>query len=107
MGVPQTMEQAFAMLRTRGTATVVGVARPEYRMSIPAVDLLLEKRLQGTKLGSSRFRLDIPLFCRLYLDGRIRLDDLLSARISLDDVNAAMDALDDPVGARSVITFPA
>ena len=106
VGIPATIEQAFAMLRTRGTATVIGVARPEHRVSIPAVELLLEKRLQGTKLGSSRFRLDIPLYCRLYLDGRIRLDDLLSAHIALADVNGAMEELDAGLAARSVITFP-
>jgi S-(hydroxymethyl)glutathione dehydrogenase/alcohol dehydrogenase len=106
VGIPATIEQAFAMLRTRGTATVIGVARPEHRVSIPALDLLLEKRLQGTKLGSSRFRLDIPLYCQLYLDGRLRLDDLLSAEIGLAEINGAMDAFDAAAGVRSVIAFP-
>jgi S-(hydroxymethyl)glutathione dehydrogenase / alcohol dehydrogenase len=105
VGIESTIEQAFAMLDTMGTATVVGVARPDRRVQIPAVDLLLEKRLQGTKMGSSRFRLDIPLYCQLYLDGRLDLDSLLSETVPLEGVNDALVALDKPVGARTLITF--
>lgn len=105
VGVPATIEQAFRMLDTMGTATVVGVAHPDAKVSITAADLLLEKRLQGTKMGSTRFRLDIPLYCQLYLDGRLELDALLSERIPLTDVNAALARIDNPLGARAVLTF--
>ncbi len=107
VGIGPTIEQAFRMLDTRGTATVVGVAHPDLRVSIPAVDLLLEKRLQGTKMGSTRFRLDIPFYCELYLEGRLKLDELLSETISLDEVPRALADLDNPTGARSVVTFGA
>lgn len=107
VGIGATIAQAFAMLDTRGTATVVGVAHPDLRVPIPAAELLLEKRLQGTKMGSTRFRLDIPLYCRLYLDGRLKLDELLSETISLDEVPRALADLDNPTGARSVVTFDA
>jgi S-(hydroxymethyl)glutathione dehydrogenase/alcohol dehydrogenase len=93
------------MLDTMGTATVVGVARPEMHVRIPAIELLLEKKLQGTKMGSSRFRLDVPLYCRLYLDGRLDLDALLTETIPLAGVNDALAALDKPIGARTIITF--
>lgn len=105
VGIGPTIEQAFAMLDTRGTATVVGVAHPDLRVQIPAAELLLEKRLQGTKMGSTRFRLDIPFYCDLYLDGRLKLDELLSETITLDEVPRALAALDNPTGARSVVAF--
>ena len=105
VGIAATMEQAFQMLDTQGTATVVGVARPDVQVRVPATDLLLEKRLQGSKMGSSRFRIDIPLYCRLYLDGRLKLDELLSARVPLTEVNRALADLDNPLGARTVLTF--
>jgi S-(hydroxymethyl)glutathione dehydrogenase/alcohol dehydrogenase len=105
VGIETTIEQAFAMLDTKGTATVVGVARPEMTVRIPATDLLLEKRLQGTKMGSTRPRQDIPLYCQLYLDGRLMLDELLSETLPLDRVNDALSALDNPLGARTVLTF--
>jgi S-(hydroxymethyl)glutathione dehydrogenase/alcohol dehydrogenase len=105
VGISATIEQAFRMLDTMGTATVVGVARPEVEVRISATDLLLEKRLQGTKMGSTRFRLDIPLYAQLYLDGRLKLDELLSERLPLHGVNAALAQLDNPTGARAVLTF--
>jgi S-(hydroxymethyl)glutathione dehydrogenase / alcohol dehydrogenase len=105
VGIQPTIEQAFAMLDTMGTATVVGVARPEMEVRIPAVELLLEKRLQGTKMGSTRFRLDVPLYCQMYMDGRLLIDELLSETMRLDRVNEALDRLDNPVGARTVLTF--
>jgi S-(hydroxymethyl)glutathione dehydrogenase / alcohol dehydrogenase len=37
------------MLDTMGTATVVGVARDDILVRIPATELLLEKRIQGTR----------------------------------------------------------
>jgi S-(hydroxymethyl)glutathione dehydrogenase/alcohol dehydrogenase len=105
VGRAETIEQAFAMLRTGGTATVVGVVQEGVTVAIPPRELLMEKRLQGTQMGSGRFRLDVPFYCRLYLSGRLLLDEMLSARIGLDDVNRALDTLDDFDGARSVIEF--
>lgn len=105
VGIESTIEQAFAMLDTMGTATVIGVARPEMQVRIPAVQLLLEKRLQGTKMGSTRPRIDVPLYCQMYLDGRLMLDELLSDVAPLAKVNEALNGLDNPIGARTVLTF--
>jgi S-(hydroxymethyl)glutathione dehydrogenase/alcohol dehydrogenase len=105
VGRPETVEQALAMLRVRGTTTLVGVPAPSSRISVPPMDLMAEKRLQGSNMGSSRYRLDIPFFVGLYLAGRLRLDELVSQRIALADVNDALDGIDDTTGARSVITF--
>jgi S-(hydroxymethyl)glutathione dehydrogenase/alcohol dehydrogenase len=105
VGSAATIQQAFAMTRTYGTTTVIGVTRPEEVISVPAYELMQEKRLQGSRLGSSAFRLDIPLYCRLYLDGRLMLDELVSETIALPDVNAALAALDGSDAARSVIAF--
>jgi S-(hydroxymethyl)glutathione dehydrogenase / alcohol dehydrogenase len=105
VGSAATIQQAFAMTRTYGTTTVIGVTRPEEVISVPAYELMQEKRLQGSRLGSSAFRLDIPLYCRLYLDGRLMLDELVSDTIALPDVNAALTALDGSDAARSVIAF--
>jgi S-(hydroxymethyl)glutathione dehydrogenase/alcohol dehydrogenase len=104
VGIAPTIEQAFAMLDVRGTATVVGAARPEIEVRLRAVEFLREKRLQGCVMGSARFRLDIPLYAQLYLDGRLKLDELLSERLPLDGVNAALNQLDNPLVARTVLT---
>jgi S-(hydroxymethyl)glutathione dehydrogenase/alcohol dehydrogenase len=104
VGRPATIEQACAMTRTRGTITVIGLPRPGERVQIPGDTFFSEKRLQGSKMGS-RFLLDIPWYCRMYLSGRLMLDELISQELSLSDVNRGLGALDSSDLARSVITF--
>lgn len=106
VGRPDTIEAAFDMLRVRGTATVVGVPRPDSRLTLSPMGLFGERRLQGANMGAANARLDIPMLAELYLSGRLMLDELVSARISLDDVNSALDNIDDSTGARSVVVFP-
>jgi len=108
VGLGATMEQAFAMAGVRGQVTVVGVARPEEKITLPAAALVTtEKRVQGSRLGSGDFRLDVPLYCDLYLRGRLMLDELISEVIDLSDVTRGLEQLDGSDGARSVIRFSA
>ncbi len=44
-------------------------------------------------MGSNRFRLDMPRYVDLYLQGQLKLDEMISARLPLDQVNDALDAL--------------
>ena len=105
IGLKKTAEQAFAMLRKGGTATVIGMIPEGERIELPGSDFLDEKKIQGSNMGSNRFRVDIPRYVDLYLTGRLRLDELVSARIALDDVNHGFDAMRRGEVARSVITF--
>ena len=94
------------MLRQSGTATVIGMIPPGQKIQVTGEDLVFgEKRLQGSNMGSNRFRIDIPLYIDLYLGKRLNLDDLVSARISLDEVNDGYAALARGEVARSVIMF--
>jgi S-(hydroxymethyl)glutathione dehydrogenase/alcohol dehydrogenase len=56
-------------------------------------------------MGSNQFRVDMPRYVELYLQGRLKLDELVSARIGLDGLNAAFQALRDGSVARSVVVF--
>lgn len=47
----------------------------------------------------------MPMLARFYLDGRIKLDELISRRIPLDKASDALAEIDDYTGARSVIVF--
>jgi len=56
-------------------------------------------------MGSNQFKRDIPMLANLYLQGRLKLDELVAAQITLDDVNAGYDAMRRGTEARSVIVF--
>jgi S-(hydroxymethyl)glutathione dehydrogenase/alcohol dehydrogenase len=47
----------------------------------------------------------MPRYVDLYLDGRLNLDEMISARLRLEDVNTAFDKMKAGQVARSVITF--
>jgi S-(hydroxymethyl)glutathione dehydrogenase/alcohol dehydrogenase len=106
VGRAVTIEQAFAMTGVCGTTTVVGVAPPDALVGLPALALMAaEKRVQGSRLGSGNFRLDVPLYSEMYLRGQLKLDELISEVIGLEDVNRGLAELDGSDGARSVIHF--
>ena len=105
IGLKIAAEQAFQMLRAGGTATVIGMIPPGDMVTIHGVDFLSEKKIQGSMMGSNRFRVDMPRFVDFYLQGRLHLDDLVSNRIQLADINEGMAALETGEVARSVIMF--
>jgi len=78
---------------------------PGQMVEVHGADLLTEKKLQGSFMGSNRFRVDMPRFVDFYLQGKLHLDDMISRRIKLKDINDAFTALGTGEVARSVIMF--
>ena len=105
VGLKLTAEQCFRMLRRGGTATLIGLIPEGEKIELLGTSFLDERRIQGSSMGSNRFRIDIPRYVDFYLAGKLKLDELISARIGLDDVNAGYDALKRGEVARSVIVF--
>ncbi len=105
IGLKVTAEQAFGMLRNGGTATVIGMIPPGDMISLHGPEFLFEKKIQGSMMGSNRFRVDMPRFVDLYLQGKLHLDDMVSSRIRLEDINDAMAQLETGEIARNVIVF--
>ena len=105
IGLAATVEQCWAMLRPAGVATILGVIGATAKISLGGADLLLEKRLQGSMLGSARAQEDIPALVELYMQGRLKVDELISKRIRLEQINEAFDALERGEVARCVIVF--
>ena len=105
IGLKTTTEQAFKMIKNGGTATVIGMIPVGTMVEIHGPEFLREKKLQGSSMGSNRFRVDMPRFVDFYLAGKLRLDDMISDRIRLEDVNDALGALETGEVARNVIVF--
>src|SRR5580658_3116250 len=105
IGLKATAEQAFAMLRTGGTATVIGLLPLGDKIEVPGFALFGERKLQGSRMGSNRFRVDMPRLVDLYLQGRLKLDELVSSRITMAEVNEGFAAMKGGEVARSVIVF--
>lgn len=107
IGLKVTAEQALSMAKAGGGAFLIGLQKPGSKIEIETMGQLIfaEKRLQGVWMGSTNFKRDIPTYAKLYKEGRLNLDDLVSSEISLDQVQQAYDKLKQGnVIARSVIT---
>src|SRR5215831_16236959 len=106
IGLPATVRQAVRMTLKGGTTVMVGVVPAGTNVELPGADITLrEKTILGCMMGSNRFRLDMPRYVDLYLQGRLKLNEMISARLPLAQVNDAVDALREGRAARSVIVF--
>lgn len=109
IGRSDTAVQAYHSIRPGGTAVVVGAAKPDDTMTIPMISLLQEKTLKGSFYGSfygsARPSVDMPRLLDLYMNKRLKLDELVSRRITLEEINAAFDWIEKGEVARSVIVY--
>jgi len=105
IGLKKAAEQAYECIRPGGTATIVGMIPVGQKVEIDGPSLLSEKKLQGSSMGSNRFRVHMPQYIELYQQGRLKLDEMITRRIKLEDVNEAFRAMKAGEVARSVIMF--
>ncbi len=62
VGLKRSAEQAWEMLEHGGTATVIGMIPVGTKIELHGVDFLFEKKIQGSSMGSNRFRVDMPRY---------------------------------------------
>ncbi|HUK58048.1 MAG TPA: Zn-dependent alcohol dehydrogenase [Stellaceae bacterium] len=105
VGVAKIVRQAIESLAIRGTATIVGVLPPDAMIEFPWMAIRPECKVQTCRMGSNRFRSDIPLYLDFYRQGRLMLDEMVSRRGRLSDINEAFRAMKAGEVARTVLTF--
>ncbi len=106
IGAAAVIQQAYLSLKRGGAVVVVGVVPMGMEVSVPGMMLSLEeKSLLGCLYGSANVQRDMPLLIDLYMQKRLKIDELVSKRIKLEDVNAAFDAMEKGEVARSVIVY--
>ena len=94
------------MIHKGGTLVLVGVVPFGTNLELNGLDIVLQgKSVIGSMMGGNRFRIDMPRYVDFYLDGRLKLDEMISQRFALDDVNKAFDAMKAGQVARGVITL--
>jgi Zn-dependent alcohol dehydrogenase len=59
----------------------------------------------GTKMGSARPADDIPRLVALYEDGRLKLDELVTATYPLEAIDDAVTSMRRGEAVRNVIVF--
>lgn len=105
IGNQETMAQAIMSTRKMGTACIVGQAPDTAILSFPANILYDERRIIGSNYGSSNPQVDMPRLLDLYIDGKLKLDELVTRTYPLDEINDAFEAMKKGEVARGVIKF--
>src|SRR5215471_16184582 len=97
VGNTKLVRQAIESLAIRGTATIVGVLPPDAMIEFPWMAIRPECKVQTSRMGSNRFRYDIPTYLEFFRQGRLDLDAMVTKRGRLSDINEAFRAMKSPV----------
>jgi S-(hydroxymethyl)glutathione dehydrogenase/alcohol dehydrogenase len=108
VGVASQCRQGVESLPVRGTATIVGVLSvlpPDAVIEFPWLAIRLECKVRTSRMGSNRFRTDIPTYLEFYRQGLLKLDEMVSRRGRLGDINEAFRGMKAGEVARTVLMF--
>jgi S-(hydroxymethyl)glutathione dehydrogenase/alcohol dehydrogenase len=84
---------------------IVGVSPAGTRISVDPSLFLQQRVLTGTSFGGGRQRTDVPMLIDLYMDGKYKLDELISRRLPLGELNEGFDLMLRGEVKRSVIVY--
>lgn len=105
-GSPKAFEQGLELLAPSGTLVIVGMPPTGQKISVEAGNIAgAGQKILGSKMGSTRLRIDIPKLVALYEAGRLKLDELITGRYALDDINEAIAEVRADRALRNVIIF--
>jgi hypothetical protein len=106
VGSVVAMKQSYAMLAPGGASVLVGMASADARSTFNPLALSDDsRRILGSKMGHCDIRTEIPRLIGLYREGKLKLDELITARFGFDEINTAMDNVRAGVGLRNVVIF--
>lgn len=105
VGQTALVEQCFLSTRKGGTTVMIGLMGLQEKIQLPFGHFIAERKVMGCDMGSNQFRTDMPRLARLYLDGRLNLDDMLTDRLPLSRINEGFAAMERGEGIRTIIDF--
>jgi S-(hydroxymethyl)glutathione dehydrogenase/alcohol dehydrogenase len=106
IGNVKTMRQALECChRGWGTSVIIGVAGAGQEISTRPFQLVTGRVWKGTAFGGVKGRTQVPKIVDWYMDGKIRIDPLITHTLPLDRINDAFDLMHRGESIRSVVTF--
>lgn len=107
-GVPKCTEQAVKMLSYGGTATTIGFPATDDAVNLNLGDMATgvywnKAALRVCHCGDCLASHDFPLMAQLYLDKKLKLDEMVTRKIKLEDVEDAFHEMETGNVIRSVI----
>ena len=106
VGSPYLMQQGIEMLARGGKLTLIGAAGREAVLEFqPRRFMSQQQAILGCIYGNVRPHIDLPLLADWYMDGRLKLDELITRVVALEEVPDIFTDQQSQKGIRTVIAF--
>lgn len=107
-GNTKVMRQAFESVRYGGGKCVlIGVARTGEEVSLTPRMLIAGRELTGTAFGGCKGRTQLPELVDLYMNGTLKIDEMVTKEIPLEQINQAFEWMRADQGYRYVVKYDA
>ncbi|HBS36790.1 MAG TPA: S-(hydroxymethyl)glutathione dehydrogenase, partial [Parvularcula sp.] len=60
---------------------------------------------RGSAFGGARGRTDVPKIVDMYMEGRIKIDEMITHKMPLEKINDAFDLMHRGESIRSVVVY--
>ena len=104
-GAPAGFRLSVEAVRPGGQVVWLGKVAVNEEVAFRWGSLMQEKRITRSSYGGAKPQTDFPMLARAYLDGKLKLDEMISARIPLEQINEGFAALKRGETVRSVVMF--
>jgi S-(hydroxymethyl)glutathione dehydrogenase/alcohol dehydrogenase len=104
-GTEETLRMSAEAARPGGEVIWLGKLGLEASVTFRWGSLMGEKRIIRSSYGGAQPRQDFPALARMYLDGGLQLDQLISRRIQLGEINSGLADLRSSENIRTIVTF--
>ncbi len=107
LGSGAMMGAVLNLTAKRGRVVVTNIhAAAEHTVNMSMFDLtLMEKQIVGSIFGSANMRSDIPKLLKLYRDGQLDLDAMVTSTYKLGDINQGYQDMRDGKNIRGVLVY--
>jgi len=104
-GREATFRLAVEAARPGATVVFLGKVNVDQQVAFRWGSLMGEKRLVRSSYGGARPRQDFPWLAREYLEGRLKLDELITQRLPLEQINDGFAGMAKGAVVRAVLTL--
>jgi S-(hydroxymethyl)glutathione dehydrogenase/alcohol dehydrogenase len=88
-----------------GESIIIGVAASGQEISTRPFQLVTGRSWRGSAFGGVKGRTQLPGMVKQYMDGEIKVDEMITHTMGLDKINHAFDLMHEGKSIRSVIHF--
>lgn len=88
-----------------GESTIIGVAASGVEISTRPFQLVTGRVWRGSAFGGVRGRSELPSYVDQYIDGKIKIDELVTFNLPLSKINDAFHLMHEGKSIRSVISL--